>query len=111
MLEVRLSKEISDQLESLRQQDRVALRDLWHQLFGRLPLEEFLQDKPPQFRERQDRLQEIVKDMQVQFLSYAEFVAFLENAAPPVVDQSPGAEVYRKLIGGLCKEIKDRHLA
>jgi hypothetical protein len=71
----------------------------------------FLRNKPRRFRERQECLQEIVNKMQVQFLNYAEFVAFLENAAPLLVDQSPGAEVYRKLIAGLCKEIKDRHLA
>lgn len=73
-------------------------------------LHSFLQDKPRCFRERQERLQEIVKGMQVQFLNYADFTAFLEHAAPPVLDQSPGAEVYRKLIFGLCKEIKDRKL-
>ena len=44
MLEVRLSKEISEQLESLRQQNRAALRDLWHQLFGRLPSEDLRKD-------------------------------------------------------------------
>lgn len=44
MLEVRLSKEVSEQLESLRQQNRTELRDLWHQLFGRSPSEELRKD-------------------------------------------------------------------
>jgi hypothetical protein len=73
-------------------------------------LTSFLHNKPRRFHEYQQRLQEIVNTMQMQFLNYAAFAAFLEHAAPPVLDKSPGAEVYRKLIFGLCKEIKDRHL-
>jgi DUF2924 family protein len=44
MLEVRLSKDVSEQLESLRQQNRAELRDLWQQLFGRSPSEELRKD-------------------------------------------------------------------
>lgn len=41
---VRLSNEISKQLESLCQQDRAALRVLWQQLLGRSPSEELRKD-------------------------------------------------------------------
>ncbi len=39
-----LSEEISKQLESLRQQNRTALRALWQQLFGSSPSEELRKD-------------------------------------------------------------------
>lgn len=41
---MRLSNEISKQLESLGQQDRAALRALWQQLLGRSPSEELRKD-------------------------------------------------------------------
>lgn len=39
-----MSNDISKQIESLRQQDRAALSDLWYQLFGRTPSDKLRKD-------------------------------------------------------------------
>ena len=67
--------------------------------------------KPKRFREAEERLREIVENMQVRFLSYKHLSDILKQAAPLQVDRSTGAEVYRNLINGLCSEIDRRQLA
>ncbi len=71
----------------------------------------FLLNKPALFRERKERLNQIVKQMHVKFINYKDFARFLGEAAPPQIDQSPGAEVYRKLIFGLVKEFQQHSVA
>lgn len=76
-------------------------------------LTSFLLNKPAYFRreQHQQRFNKIVEKMRVEFLSYGGFARFLGEAKPPQTDQSPGAEVYRKLISGLTAEFERRKLA
>jgi hypothetical protein len=74
------------------------------------PLDSFLHNKPEIFRQGEQRLQEIVNGMHVQFLNYKELTDILKGATPEQTDQSAGAEVYRNLINGLCHEISRRKL-
>jgi hypothetical protein len=73
----------------------------------------FLRNKPAHFKKQQEeeRFSGIVENMRVEFLTYERFAQFLRAAAPPEIDQSPGAQVYRKLIGGLVDEFGRRGLA
>jgi len=75
-------------------------------------LSAFLAGKPPVFCQDQQRqrLEEIVDKMKVRFLSYKDLTDTLVGAVPQQADQSAGAEVYRNLISGLCREISDRKL-
>lgn len=70
----------------------------------------FLQNKP-RFLQDQQHLERIVQHMTVQFLSYKNFADILSSAAPSEDDQSVGAQVYRKLIDGLCHEMSRRKLS
>ena len=74
-------------------------------------LTKFLSKKPPIFRQDQEHLQRIVKNMKVRFLNYEELTNILTDAVPQQSDQSAGAEVYRNLINGLCHEISRRRLS
>jgi hypothetical protein len=69
----------------------------------------FLRNKPRGLREqeRKERLQQIVHETHVQFLSYAGVTSFLQRSVPPPTDQSAGAEVC-KLVDGPCDEINSR---
>lgn len=49
--------------------------------------------------------------MRVEFLAYEHFARFLRALAPPQTDQSPGAEVYRRLVDGLVEEFRHRGLS
>jgi hypothetical protein len=73
-------------------------------------LDTFLKNKPPLFQD-QERLKWIVQHMTVQFLSYKDLTDILRSASPQQADQSAGAEVFRKLIDGLCHEISRRKLS
>jgi hypothetical protein len=73
-------------------------------------LASFLSKQPIRFREHQARFNEIVEHLHLAFINYPRFVAFLRSAAPPPSDESPGAEVYRKLISGLLVEFNRRQL-
>ncbi len=93
-----LASQFPEQFESIdRLRDAVALEDLTC----------FLRNKPRTLRDEK-RLQQIVQEMHVQFLSYAGLTSFLQRSGPPPTDQSAGAEVYRKLLDGLCDEINNR---
>jgi hypothetical protein len=81
--------------------------DILSEAVRREDLNSFLGNKPRALRE-QERLQQIVQDMNVHFLSYAGLTSFLQRSVPPLDDRSAGAEVYRKLVGGLCDEISNR---
>lgn len=73
-------------------------------------LASFLENKPSSLRDQQ-RLEGIRSEMRIQFLGYAGLISFLRSKLPDVTDESPAAEVYRKLIQGLCDEIEiRRHL-
>jgi len=71
----------------------------------------FLQKQPVRFREYQARFNDIVLNMRIEFINYPCLAAFLRRASPTGVDDSPGAEVYRKLISGLVGELSRRQLA
>lgn len=70
----------------------------------------FLRNKPADFRQLQERLTKIVHAIQVRFCSYSRLSDLLNSSAPPQADQSDGAQVYRKLISGLVKELELRKL-
>jgi hypothetical protein len=74
-------------------------------------LAKFLHNKPRHFRERQQLFSQIVEQMQVEFVNYERLGGLLRDEFPAESDQSPGAEVYRKLISGLLDEFKRRHLS
>ena len=77
---------------------------------GTCDLASFLQKKPKRFRDNRERLSQIAKEMHVELLNYEYLDLLLRDASPPLIDQSPGAEVYRKLISGLRHELKCREL-
>jgi hypothetical protein len=74
-------------------------------------LSKFLVEKPLTFRQEKERLGQIVENMKVEFLNYKDLTNILEGATPQQADQSEGAEVYRNLINGLCREIGRRKLS
>lgn len=71
----------------------------------------FLNKQPIRFRQHQERFTEIVENLHLAFINYPRLAAFLRSAAPPNSDESPSAEVYRKLISGLLGELNRRQLA
>lgn len=71
----------------------------------------FLNRQPIRFRQHQKRFNEIVENLHLAFINYPGLAAFLRSAAPPNSDESPSAEVYRKLISGLLGELNRRQLA
>ena len=62
------------------------------------------------YEERKDRLCEIIRDMKIAFWNYERFSKFLNDVTPPDLDESPGAQVYRKLTDGLLSEFECRGL-
>jgi hypothetical protein len=72
---------------------------------------EFLRNKPVHLRNQQERFEQIVSQMRLEFVNYEGFARFLLNAAPSLDDETPGAEVFRNLIFGVVSELKRRHLA
>ena len=76
-------------------------------------LSKFLAEKPLVFRQDQQRqrLEWIVDHIKVRFLNYKDLTDILEEATPQQDDQSAGAEVYRNLTNGLCREISRRKLS
>lgn len=93
----------------------------WHEQFGSVTelklaiahedLDTFLTTQPDRFLKHAARFREIVAGLDLAFISYAELAAFLREAAPPDSDETPGAEVYRKLIAGMLAELRGRGLA
>ncbi|MEP7306397.1 MAG: hypothetical protein ABJA98_12845, partial [Acidobacteriota bacterium] len=73
-------------------------------------LAEFLRKQPVRFRSNQDRFNQIVQNMRVSFLNYDRLAAFLRRSSPSEREQSPGAEVYRKLLAGMLGELTIRNL-
>jgi len=71
----------------------------------------FLGTQPIHLSQHQDRFNQIVKQLHLGFLTYGDFAHFLRSAIPSTSDQSPGAEVYRKLISGLLDELRRRKLS
>jgi len=74
-------------------------------------LARFLTNKPQRFRERQARLLDIVANLQLAFVNYKRLAEMLHEYAPSTSDESPGAEVFRKLVSGVIGEFRRRHLA
>ena len=74
-------------------------------------LDAFLSTQPDRFLRHEGRFREIVASLDLAFISYAELAAFLREAAPPASDETPGAQVYRKLIAGMLAELHGRGLA
>jgi hypothetical protein len=70
----------------------------------------FQSKMPLRFRGHEERLREILGQMQLQFFGYKRFARFLENERPPQNVDSPGTEVYNKLIAGLVEEFRKRNL-
>jgi hypothetical protein len=74
-------------------------------------LEAFLKRRPVRFQEHALRFTEIVSQLELAYLDYAGFAAFLRGAQPDASDTTAGAEVYRNLIAGLLAEMRSRQLA
>jgi hypothetical protein len=77
---------------------------------GNYDLSLFLKNKPRHLRERPERFSQIAKQMHLEFVTYEHLARLLGDAAPSEIDQSQGAEVYRKAISGLVDEFKRRQL-
>jgi hypothetical protein len=73
-------------------------------------LNAFLQKMPPPFRSHSAQFTRIVDELQVACLNYRQLADFLRAAYPPENDVTTGAEVYRKLLGGMLHELSVRGL-
>ena len=71
----------------------------------------FLSRQPMRFRAHEERFKAILGELALSFISYEQFAAFLLRAMPSESDGSKGAEVYRKVLSGLLKVLRDRELA
>lgn len=71
----------------------------------------FMHRQAAHLRGSLDRFLSVVAEMRIAFLNYRELATFLRSAAPHEADESPGAEVYRKLVQGMIDELCLRQLA
>ncbi|MDD5228626.1 MAG: hypothetical protein PHN45_09260 [Methylococcales bacterium] len=64
----------------------------------------------PFYIEHLSRFEQILRNLSIHFLNYEEFSSCLLRELPLTSDLSSGAQVYRKLIGGVIEEFKGRGL-
>ena len=92
----------------------------WHERFASVDelklalastdVSSFLNTQANRHREHEQRFREIVASTVFSFINYAELAAFLADARPPDADETPSAEVFRKLVDGMIAELRRRGL-
>src|SRR5438445_2686901 len=79
--------------EQFKRKHFATVDDLRREL-GNTDVDEFLSGKS-KWRSRKERFCEILKNMTIEFWNYERFSKFLQDARPPDLDKSLGAEVCR----------------
>lgn len=81
-----------------------------HQVLTVTDLETFLKTRPAHFRHHSQRFAQIVNQLSISYITYSTLANELTRMAPDATEDSPGGQVYRKLIGGIVAEFSRRHL-